>query len=69
MAFKMVFDGDLCQGYANCIIEAPEIWDFDEDTDTAVLRQESPDESLRARAEASARGCPAHAIRVEEVDA
>jgi ferredoxin len=66
MAYRMVFDRDLCQGYANCIIEAPEIWDFDEDNDTAVLRQELPSEDLRAKAEASARGCPAHAIGVEE---
>lgn len=67
MAFKMVFDSAKCQGYANCIIEAPEIWDFDEDADTAVLVQELPHESLRAKAEASARGCPAHAITVEEI--
>lgn len=67
MAYKMVFDRDLCQGYANCIIEAPEIWDFDEDDDTAVLRQEMPPEDLRAKAEASARGCPAHAISIEEL--
>lgn len=67
MAFKMVFDGDKCQGYANCIIEAPEIWDFDEDANTAVLVREQPDEALRAKAEASARGCPAHAITVEDI--
>lgn len=67
MAYKMVFDRDKCQGYANCIIEAPEIWDFDEDADTAVLRQELPSDELRAKADASARGCPAHAIAVEDV--
>ena len=67
MAFKMVFDSAKCQGYANCIIEAPEIWDFDEDADTAVLVQELPDQALRAKGEASARGCPAHAITVEEL--
>lgn len=65
MAFKMVFDRSACQGYANCIIEAPEIWDFDEDHDVALLRQEWPAEELRAKAEASARGCPAHAITIE----
>lgn len=67
MAYKMVFDGDKCQGYANCIIEAPEIWDFDEEVDTAVLVREVPDEALRGKAEASARGCPAHAITVEDI--
>lgn len=67
MAFKMVFDRDKCQGYANCIIEAPEIWDFDEDADTAVLRLELPPEELRAKAEASVRNCPASAISIEEL--
>lgn len=67
MAFKMVFDRDKCQGYANCIIEAPEIWDFDEDADTAVLRQELPPEELRPKADASARCCPANAISIEEL--
>jgi ferredoxin len=65
VTLKMVFDSGKCQGYANCIIEAPEIWDFDEDTDTAVLRVEHPAEELRAKAEASARCCPASAITVE----
>jgi ferredoxin len=66
MAFRLVFDRSKCQGYANCIIEAPQIWDFDEDEDIAVLRQEQPGEELRAKADASARGCPAHAITVED---
>jgi ferredoxin len=67
MGYRMVFDRAKCQGYANCIIEAPEIWDFDEDEDIAVLHQEHPAEELRAKADASARGCPAHAITVEDV--
>lgn len=68
MAFKVIFDAERCQGYANCLIEAPEIWDFDERTDKAVLRQAFPDDQLRARAEASMRGCPAGAIRIEDTD-
>lgn len=67
MRYKVIFDRGLCQGYANCIIEAPEIWDFDEDHDIAVLRQELPSDEVRAKAEASARGCPAHAITVEDI--
>ena len=67
MAYRLVFDNTKCQGYANCIIEAPELWDFDEDEDIAVLRQDQPGEDVRAKAEASVRGCPAHAITVEDV--
>jgi ferredoxin len=67
MPYKVIFDRSLCQGYANCNIEAPEIWDFDEDLNIAVLRQERPGDDVRAKAEASARGCPARAIVVEGV--
>jgi ferredoxin len=67
MRYRMVFDPTKCQGYANCLIEAPEIWDFDEDEDIAVLRQVEPGDGLREKADASARGCPAHAIIVEDV--
>jgi ferredoxin len=67
MAYKMLFDSGTCQGYANCLIEAPEIWDFDEDSDLAVLKQEFPGEELRAKAEASARCCPSGAITIEDV--
>lgn len=67
MACKVALDAAKCQGYANCLIEAPEIWDFDEDTDTAVLRDEFPSDGLRAKVDASARGCPAGAITVIEL--
>lgn len=67
MSYRVVFDPDKCQGYANCLIEAPEIWDFDETNDRALLKIVNPDPALRAKAEASARGCPAQAIRIEEI--
>ena len=66
MTFKVALDITKCQGYANCLIEAPEIWDFDEDTDIAVLKDEHPDAALLDKAQASVRGCPAHAITVEQ---
>ncbi|WP_340539301.1 ferredoxin [Nocardioides sp. GXZ039] len=66
MAYQLLFEPGKCQGYANCLIEAPEIWDFDEDENRAVLRIVDPPDALRAKADASARCCPAQAIRVEE---
>lgn len=64
MSIKVVLDLDKCQGYANCLIEAPELWDFDEDANKAVLLQEEIGEELKGKAESSARGCPAQAITV-----
>lgn len=66
MTFTVAFDVTKCQGYANCLIEAPEIWDFDEDNDIAVLKSPDPDPALQSKAEASMRGCPAHAITIEQ---
>ena len=67
MAFRVSFDASACQAYANCLIEAPEVWDFDEEHDIAVLKDEHPEESLRAKVLASVRGCPAQAIKVEDL--
>lgn len=66
MGFKLVLDLGACQGYANCLIEAPDLFDFDEETDKAKIRKEHPDESLLAQAHAARHGCPARAIRIEE---
>ena len=65
MSFRITLDQGKCQGYANCLIEAPAIWDFDEETDQAVLKVEHPTDDLLPAAEASARCCPAQAIQVQ----
>lgn len=62
---KLVLDIDACMGYANCIIEAPELFDIDEETDKAVILVEAPDDSFRATAERAVRVCPAVALRIE----
>lgn len=69
MGFRLHLDIDKCQGYANCLIEAPALWDFDDDDDRAVLLISEPDDALRDRAEASARCCPAQAISIQELPA
>lgn len=69
MSYAVVFELSKCQGYANCLIEAPEIWDFDDVENRAVLKLVKPDDALLRKAAASARCCPAHAIRIEDVSA
>lgn len=68
MSYRVVFNREACEGYANCMIVAPEIWGFDEVANKAVLLNERPGEELRAKAEASARGCPAQAITIDDAD-
>ncbi len=66
MSYNIKLDLELCQGYANCLIEAPSLFDIDEETDKAILLNSEPPDDLRQQAEAAQRGCPAKAIWVEE---
>lgn len=66
MSYKVVLELDKCQGYANCLIEGPALFDFDDDANKAILKVEEPGDDLRAQAEASVRGCPARAISIED---
>lgn len=67
MALKLRLDLDLCQGYANCLIEGPGYFDFDDETEKAVLLKEDVPEDQRPIAENAVRGCPARAIALEDV--
>lgn len=67
MAYKVSVDLELCQGYANCLIEGPSLFDISDETDKAIVLNEFPGEELRAEADAAARGCPAQAIFIEDI--
>lgn len=67
MTFKVTVDLKECQGYANCLIEGPALFDIDDDTNKAIVLGDEFDESLRKQAEAAKRGCPAHAIFIEDL--
>ena len=58
-------DLDLCQGYANCVMEAPKFFDINDDGVVVVLEEEFP-EGSRSRVEAAVRSCPVSALRIEE---
>jgi ferredoxin len=64
VSFRVVLDLGRCQGYANCVMAAPDIFDIDEEVGTAILLQETPDDALRAAAEDAVRQCPTEAISV-----
>lgn len=67
MSYKVSVDLELCQGYANCLLEGPSLFDISDETDKAIVLNETPGEDLRGQAEASVRGCPARAITIEEL--
>jgi ferredoxin len=62
---RVIVDLSRCQGYANCVQSAPNIFDLDEDTDQAVVLKADPPAELHDAARNAALSCPAQAITIE----
>lgn len=62
---KVIVDMRACQGYACCMMEAPEVFDLDEAAGKATVLRDEPSEELRDVVETAVRTCPAKAITVE----
>jgi ferredoxin len=62
---KIHIDWDLCQGHANCMGDAPEVFRVDDDGKLTVLLEEPP-EALRDQVASAVRYCPTGAIRVQD---
>jgi ferredoxin len=58
-------DLEACQGYANCVVGAEDVFDIDDDGVVVLLRTTIPD-SERGRVEDAARSCPVSALIVED---
>lgn len=58
-------DLQACQGYANCVIGADDVFDIDDDGVVVVLKAAIP-ESDRRRVEDAARSCPVSALVVAD---
>ncbi|MFE4503233.1 ferredoxin [Rhodococcus sp. NPDC056743] len=56
---------ELCQGYANCVVAADDVYDMDDDG-VVVLLKTRVDESDRQRVETAAKSCPANALWLED---
>jgi ferredoxin len=54
-----------CEGYACCVIAAPDVFDLDPTNGRVLLLLEEPDEQLWASAEEAARDCPVRAISID----
>ena len=62
---RQVIDETLCEGNAECMKIAPEVFVVGDD-DRARLVVDPPPEALRARIEAAVRRCPRQAIALRE---
>jgi ferredoxin len=62
---KIIADLETCQGYANCVIEAPDIFDIDESTGKVVVLEASPHPGMEADARRAAAACPVKALTID----
>jgi ferredoxin len=58
-------DVGACQGYANCVVAAPDTYDIDDDGVVLLLKEEISEDE-RPRIEEAARSCPVSALTVED---
>ncbi len=63
--FKVEVDYDLCQGHANCMTEATEVFQVD-DKGTLTVLQDTPDNALLIKAQAAAKYCPTGTIKIKQ---
>ena len=62
---KVTVDLSVCQGYANCVVEAPTVFDLDDTTEKVLAIDPAPAEDRRAEVESAAIACPVRAISFE----
>lgn len=65
MSMRIKVDFDLCKGHANCMGEAPKVFQVDDKGFLDVLQEEPPEE-LREQVELAVNSCPTGAISLED---
>lgn len=59
-------DLNLCRGYANCVMTAPDYFDLENNGDVKIVRADVAEADLPAVSEAVL-SCPVSALRLEQV--
>jgi ferredoxin len=62
---RITVDTERCDSHGNCFMEAPEVFDLD-DEDKVVLLDDDPREELRGAVDRAIAACPVSAIRLLE---
>jgi ferredoxin len=62
---KITVNLNRCQAYANCVAEAPTIFDLDDGTGKVLVLDPAPSEDRRSEVERAESSCPVRAISVE----
>jgi ferredoxin len=62
--YRITAELEVCQGFANCSMNAPDLFDLDENDVVVLLREEIADDEL-AHADQAVRACPVTALKLE----
>jgi ferredoxin len=62
--FTIEVDTDLCNGYGNCAVAAPDVFDIDPVTNLAVVTDAAVTEERRPEIEEAEADCPVRAILI-----
>jgi ferredoxin len=65
MTMKVLADRGKCQGYGNCVVAEPRVFDLDDDGFVELL-VDAPLEDLRDQVLRAIRDCPARALNLED---
>ncbi|MGH3949286.1 MAG: ferredoxin [Pseudonocardiaceae bacterium] len=57
-------DLQKCQGYANCVVASPDVFDLSDDGKVDLQQAQVADEAV-AEVEEAVRSCPAAALKME----
>ncbi|AXB41388.1 ferredoxin [Amycolatopsis albispora] len=64
MTYSIEIDRNVCNGYGNCVVAAPEVFEVDPKTYIARVQPGRPVELDEADVEEAAADCPVRAIRL-----
>ena len=62
---KVSADLETCQGYANCVVGADDVFDIDDEGVVVLLKSEVPEQD-RDRVADAVHSCPVSALRMDE---
>ena len=63
---QIVSDPHICQGYANCLVTAPDYFDLDDDDGKVSILNAHPADSDEAQVREAVGSCPVRALKLLE---